>query len=93
VTLFALQSLAQDLKYAARSWRLAPGFAATAVVTLAIRLGANTAVFSLVNAVLLRPLPFPDPARIVWFLTSTPDGIYANASDACGRGRVAAARD
>lgn len=77
-----LQSLTQDLQYAVRGWRRAPGFAVAAVVTLTIGIGANTAVFSLVNAVLLRPLPFPDPSRIVWFLTNTPDSIYANASDA-----------
>jgi predicted permease len=77
-----LESTAQDLRYAARSWRRTPGLAVTALVTLTVGIGANTAVFSLVNAVLLRPLPFPDSSRIVWFLTSTPDGIYANASDA-----------
>jgi predicted permease len=77
-----LQSTTQDLRHAARSWRRAPGFAITALVTLTIGIGANTAVFSLVDAVLLRPLPFPDASRIVWFLTDTPDGIYANASDA-----------
>jgi predicted permease len=77
-----LQTVGQDLRYAWRTWRRAPVFAVTALLTLTIGIGANTAVFSLVNAVLLRPLPFPDPSRIVWFLTSTPDGIYANASDA-----------
>ena len=80
--LFAYQSFVQDLRYAARSWRRTPGFAATAVLTLTIGIAVNTAVFSLVNAVLLRPLPFPEVSRIVWFLNSTPDGISAGASDA-----------
>jgi len=77
----ALPTLAQDLQYAARSFSRARGFTATAVLTLAIGIAANTAVFSLVNAVLFRPLPFPDSSRIVWFVTRTPDGLYANASD------------
>jgi predicted permease len=80
--LSALDAVAQDLRYAVRTGRRAPTFTFIGVLTLAIGIGANTAVFSLVNAVLLGPLPFPDSSRIVWFLTTTPEGIYANASDA-----------
>jgi predicted permease len=55
--MIAMDTLLSDLRLAARSWRRRPGLAAAAVVTLAVALGANTALFSLVNAVLLRPLP------------------------------------
>src|SRR5881628_2033898 len=59
-----VENTIQDAQFAVRSWRRAPGFALTAIATLAIGIGANTAIFSIVSGVLLRPLPFADPGRL-----------------------------
>jgi putative ABC transport system permease protein len=62
----------KDILYGIRSLVRNPGFTAIAMITLSLGIGANTAIFSVVNAVLLRPLPFADPERIVWLWDTIP---------------------
>ncbi len=68
------ESLAHDIRYAARSLRASRGFAAAAVSTLGIGIGATVAIFSTVNATLLRPLPFPRPDDLISVRTRLVDG-------------------
>jgi len=67
-----MESWIQDLKHATRVLLRRPGFSSVAVATLAVAIGANVAIFSVVHAVLLRPLPFPDPDRLVWVWEKSP---------------------
>jgi predicted permease len=67
-----LENFLYDLRYSVRTLRRAPGFTLTAVLTLALGIGACTAVFSLVNAVLLRSLPYGEPERLVYLFTPSP---------------------
>src|SRR5262245_35102793 len=62
----------RDVRYAVRSLLRQPGFAAVAILTLAVGIGANTAIFSLLYQVFVRPLPYPDAERLVYIWTTYP---------------------
>ncbi|HEX8652691.1 MAG TPA: ABC transporter permease [Pyrinomonadaceae bacterium] len=87
-----MRSLVQDLRFGARVLRKRPGFTAVAVVALALGIGANTAIFSVVEAVLLRPLPYERPEQLVWMYEDGRDVpnrwvSYPNFLDWRARGR------
>src|SRR5262250_2096151 len=69
-----MHSVVADLRYGFRVFSRTPSFAVAVVSVLALGIGANTAVFSIVNAVLLRPLPFEEPEGLVRIFTRTPGG-------------------
>jgi predicted permease len=77
-----LETLLRDLRHALRIFVKSPAFALAAVAALTLGIGVNTAIFSVVNAVLLRPLAFPQSDRLVYFMSTSPQGSDAGASPA-----------
>jgi hypothetical protein len=77
-TLPHLETLVQDVRYACRTLLRTPGFTAAALLTLALGIGANAAIFTVANTVLLRPLPYADPGRLVALGDRGSDGLPSN---------------
>src|SRR6201986_3629333 len=75
-----METVWQDIRFGFRMLWKAPGFASVAIAALALGIGANTAIFSVVDAVLLRPLPFPEPTRLMSIYHSYPNIGLSRAS-------------
>ena len=69
-----MSGVVQDLRYAARALKRAPGFAAVSILTVALGIAATTIVYSIVDGILLRPLPIRDPDRVMLARETSPDG-------------------
>ena len=72
-----MHSLWQEFVYGARTLTKRPGFTLAAIVALGLGIGANTAIFSVINGVLLEPLPFPEPDRLVQLERAFPQGLIS----------------
>ena len=70
----------RDLRFAVRSLSKTPGFTAIAILVMAVGIGVNTAVFSVINAVLLKPLTYPDPQSLVQLMNTGPHGAFSMAN-------------
>jgi putative ABC transport system permease protein len=77
-----MEAFFKDLRHSLRMFRRSPGFTIAAVAALTLGIGTNTAIFTVVNAVLLKPVPFPEPDRLVMFMNTSPQGSGPAASPA-----------
>jgi putative ABC transport system permease protein len=75
-----LEDAWRDLRFALRSLAKMPGFTSVAILVIAVGIGANTAVFSVINAVLLKPLSYPDPRSLVELMNTGPQGTFGGAN-------------
>jgi putative ABC transport system permease protein len=80
--MMSIADVVTDARHSLRMLRSSPGFTLAALAAIAVGIGANTAIFSIVNAVLLKPVPFPDPDRLVVFQTTSPQGAFNAGSPA-----------
>ena len=78
--MLTLDNLLQDFRFACRSYAKAPSFTALVVLTLALGVGSSTAIFSIVNGILIRPLPFPEPDRLMWISEANARGVTISVS-------------
>ena len=78
----SMADVLSDARHSFRMLRSSPGFTLAALAALAVGIGANTAIFSVVNAVLLKPVPYPEPDRVVVFQTTSPQGAFNAGSPA-----------
>src|SRR5262252_5785886 len=76
----SLESVWRDIRFAVRSLRKAPGFTVVAILVIAVEIGANTAVFSVINTVLLKPLTYPDPQSLVHLMNTGDQGSFPGAN-------------
>src|SRR5205807_1039349 len=74
------ENIWRDLRFALRSLAKTPGFTAAAVIVLAVGIGANTAIFSVVNTILLKPLTYPEPEALVQLMNLSPQGKFPGAN-------------
>lgn len=77
-----MEAFFKDFAHSLRMFRRSPGFTIAAVLALTLGIGTNTAIFTVVNAVLLKPVPFPDPDRLVMLMNTSPQGSFSAGSPA-----------
>jgi putative ABC transport system permease protein len=81
-SIFPVEAFFKDLAHSLRLFRRSPGFTVAAVAALTLGIGTNIAIFTVVNAVLLKPVPFPEPDRLVMFMNTSPQGTFSAGSPA-----------